>query len=111
MCMSLISSNIGGFTKKAECGVMMLMSYSVGQIVASQFFISSEAPRYPTEFRAFYISVVVMIVIEILLCDAYLYRRNQKKNREESIGEMQSVTFSDFQDLTDKEHPRFRYVY
>ncbi|KAJ5719407.1 pantothenate transporter, partial [Penicillium malachiteum] len=105
MCMSLISSNIGGFTKKATCGsianadqVMMFMWYSVGQIVAPQFFIASEAPRYPTGFRAFYISVVLMIVIEILLL-------------EESIDETQGVTFSDFQDLTDKEHPRFRYVY
>lgn len=47
--------------------VMMFMSYSVGQIVAPQFFISSEAPRYPTGFRAFYVSVALMIVIEVLL--------------------------------------------
>jgi hypothetical protein len=46
---------------------MMFISYAVGQIVAPQFFIDSQAPTYPTGFRAFYVSVALMIVIEILM--------------------------------------------
>jgi hypothetical protein len=46
---------------------MMFMSYSVGQIVAPQFFLTREAPRYPTGFRAFYVSVALMIVIEVAM--------------------------------------------
>jgi hypothetical protein len=46
---------------------MMFMSYSAGQIVAPHFFLSSEAPRYPTGFRAFYVTVALMIVIEIVM--------------------------------------------
>lgn len=87
MCISLVSSNIGGFTKKATCGVshlrswpvirveqssnrrqvMMFMAYSVGQIITPQFFLARESPRYPTGFRAVYVSVSLMIVIEIAL--------------------------------------------
>lgn len=43
---------------------MMFMSYSVGQIIAPQFFLSSQAPRYPMGFRAFYVCLALMIVIE-----------------------------------------------
>ncbi|CAI7590541.1 unnamed protein product [Penicillium pancosmium] len=112
MCMSLISSNIGGFTKKTTTGVMMFMSYSVGQIVAPQFFLTREAPRYPTGFRAFYVSVALMIVIEIAMI-VYLWRRNIKKEREatSTTNEASRFSFADFQDLTDKEHPDFRYVF
>lgn len=46
---------------------MMFMSYSVGQIVAPHFFLASEKPRYPTGFRAFYVSLALMIVFELLL--------------------------------------------
>ncbi|CAL5868794.1 uncharacterized protein PFLUO_LOCUS3021 [Penicillium psychrofluorescens] len=112
MCLSLISSNIGGFTKKATCGVMMFIAYAVGQIVAPQFFIDSQAPTYPTGFRAFYVSVALMIVIEVLMV-LYLVRQNRKKART-APSESQApagVSSADFQDLTDREHPHFRYVY
>lgn len=50
-------------------------------------------------------------LIELTICSVYLYRQNLKKEREGSGDETNSVSFSDFQDLTDKEHPQFRYVY
>lgn len=42
----------------------MFMSYSVGQIVAPQFFLASQAPTYSTGFRAFYVCLALMIVLE-----------------------------------------------
>lgn len=111
MCISLVSSNIGGFTKKATCGVMMFMGYSVGQIITPHFFLASESPRYPTGFRAVYVSVSLMIVIEIALV-AYLYFENRRRDRIATVsqGEADSTVY-DFLDLTDKEHANFRYVY
>jgi ACS family allantoate permease-like MFS transporter len=47
--------------------VMMFMGYSVGQIITPHFFLASESPRYPTSFRAVYVSVSLMIAIEIAL--------------------------------------------
>ena len=46
---------------------MMFMAYGVGQIIAPQFFISSESPSYPTGFRAFYVTVALMIVIQLVM--------------------------------------------
>ena len=56
---------IGGFTKKATCSVMVFVGYAVGQIISPQFFLASEAPKYPTGFRAFFVSTALMIVIQI----------------------------------------------
>jgi hypothetical protein len=82
MCMSLVSSNIGGFTKKTTVGVMIFMSYSVGQIVAPHFFLASESPAYPTGFRAFYVCVALMIAIEFGMIFYYFYE-NRKRIKEE----------------------------
>lgn len=45
----------------------MFMSYSVGQIVAPQFFLSKEYHSYHTGFRAFYSSVALMIPVEVFM--------------------------------------------
>ncbi|KAJ9137556.1 Pantothenate transporter [Pleurostoma richardsiae] len=114
MCMSLVASNVGGFTKKATVAVMMFMAYGVGQIIAPHFFIASEAPRYGTGFRSFYISVSLMIVIQIILIHSlYLMYQNRKKERAAASNEAhagQDALAYDFLDLTDKEHAGFRYL-
>ncbi|PLB44421.1 hypothetical protein P170DRAFT_430320 [Aspergillus steynii IBT 23096] len=79
----------------------------------SPVFRHKEAPRYRTGFRAFYISVALMIVIEVSMV-VYLWRRNVKKEKEaantSSMDNDEGVSMTYFQDFTDKEHPKFRYV-
>ncbi|KAH7136220.1 major facilitator superfamily domain-containing protein [Dactylonectria macrodidyma] len=65
--MSMISSNIAGFTKKSTASVMMFLGYCLGQFTGPQFFIETETPHYQTAFRGFYSSVSAMILLEILL--------------------------------------------
>ncbi|KAI1038084.1 hypothetical protein LB503_011993 [Fusarium chuoi] len=65
--MSMISSNIAGFTKKSTASVMMFLGYCLGQFTGPQFFITHEAPRFQTAFKGFYSSVAAMIVLEIVL--------------------------------------------
>lgn len=111
MCMSLVSSNIGGFTKKTTVGVMMFMSYSVGQIVAPHFFLASESPVYPTGFRAFYVCVALMIAIEFGMIFYYFYE-NRKRDTRAAAGPSGTEAIAyDFLDLTDREHTEFRYVF
>lgn len=47
LSLSLISSNIAGFTKKSTVSGMMFAAYCVGNIVGPQFFIPTEKPGYP----------------------------------------------------------------
>ncbi|KAH7240297.1 uncharacterized protein BKA55DRAFT_621526 [Fusarium redolens] len=65
--MSMLSSNIAGFTKKSTASVMMFLGYCLGQFTGPQFFITSEAPQFQTAFKGFYSSVSAMIVLETVL--------------------------------------------
>lgn len=47
IALSLIASNVGGFTKKATTNAMFFVAYCVGNIIGPQFFYTNEAPRYP----------------------------------------------------------------
>lgn len=53
MSLSLIGSNVGGFTKKATVNAMVFVAYSTGNIVGPQLYLGSEAPVYTV--RAIYI--------------------------------------------------------
>jgi hypothetical protein len=46
LSLSLISSNVAGFTKKSTVSSLMFAAYCIGNIVGPQFFIPSEEPSY-----------------------------------------------------------------
>lgn len=48
--LSIIVSNVGGFTKKATVSAMLFIGYCVGNIIGPQFFFTSESPAYPVSF-------------------------------------------------------------
>lgn len=50
MCLSLISSNVAGFTKRSVISALMFVAYCVGNIVGPQFYISTEEPDYPVSY-------------------------------------------------------------
>ena len=45
--LSLISSNVAGFTKRSTVSALLFVAYCVGNIVGPQFFLASEEPNYP----------------------------------------------------------------
>lgn len=47
LSLSIISSNVAGFTKKSTVSALLFVAYCVGNIVGPQFFIPSEDPYYP----------------------------------------------------------------
>lgn len=46
LSLSLISSNVGGFTKRSVASATLFVAYCVGNIVGPQFFLASQKPRY-----------------------------------------------------------------
>ncbi|OGM45391.1 putative pantothenate transporter [Aspergillus bombycis] len=116
MCMSLISSNIAGFTKKMTVSVMVFVGYCVGQIITPQFFLSEEAPTYPTGFRAYFVTSSMMIAVEAALM---LYLLNENKRRDKRALELgvshntseHRIVETDLLDLTDWERAQFRYAW
>ncbi|KAJ5618838.1 Major facilitator superfamily domain general substrate transporter [Penicillium lagena] len=116
MCMSMISSNIAGFTKKMTVSVFIFIGYCIGQIITPQFFISSEAPTYPTGFRAYFVTSAMMIAVQAALM-IYLMNENHRRDKRSTgatvadDGDQHCISESDLMDLTDREQPNFRYTW
>ncbi|KAG4292641.1 hypothetical protein FPRO06_12129 [Fusarium proliferatum] len=108
--MSMLSSNIAGFTKKSTASVMMFLGYCLGQFTGPQFFITREAPQFQTAFKGFYSSVAAMIVLEIVLL-IYIKYQNHRRDRRQ-VQEIHNLNISgDDLDLTDWQQDSFRYIW
>lgn len=47
LALSVISSNVAGFTKRSVISALLFVAYCIGNIVGPQFFLESEEPSYP----------------------------------------------------------------
>jgi MFS transporter, ACS family, allantoate permease len=50
IALSIIQSNVAGFTKKSVATAMATFGYSAGNIVGPFLFPASEKPKYPVSF-------------------------------------------------------------
>ena len=46
LSLSMVSSNVAGFTKKSVVSAMMFLAYCAGNIIGPFLFFADEAPRY-----------------------------------------------------------------
>jgi len=60
LSLSLVSSNVGGFTKRSVISATVFIAYCVGNIVGPQFFLASQEPRYQVRQFHFILSVGVL---------------------------------------------------
>lgn len=51
--LSLVTSNVSGFSKKSVVSSLLFIAYCVGNIVGPQFFLASEEPSYPVSILLF----------------------------------------------------------
>lgn len=76
--LSLIATNVAGYTKKTTVAAMYLMAYCVGNIIGPQTFRPKDAPQYlPAE-----ITILAMwsaCLIDILFIFWYCRQQNHKK--------------------------------
>ncbi|CEL11106.1 hypothetical protein ASPCAL14212 [Aspergillus calidoustus] len=109
--MAMISSNVGGFTKRSTVNAIFFVMYCVGNVIGPQLFFESEAPRYQSGLQAILICLVVVVVDCIALL-VYLRRENVKRDRLGVDGLEETGEGDDeLRDLTDLKNPAFRYVY
>ncbi|BDD58079.1 hypothetical protein MAP00_003386 [Monascus purpureus] len=84
LVMSLVQANFRGVTKKMTVTAMMFIAYCAGNIAGPQFFKTSEAPLYPTAFRAILICYIISAILAMTM-RFYLQFINTKRDREEGI--------------------------
>ncbi|KAJ5788924.1 uncharacterized protein N7518_005935 [Penicillium psychrosexuale] len=112
LSLSLISSNVAGFTKKSTVSALMFAAYCVGNIVGPQFFIPSEEPSYLTGIKA---SMAGLAFGIFFLACLYLFYVSENRRRDRLYGS--PVEMSETEELqdelsnkTDHEIESFRYV-
>ncbi|CVL07444.1 related to allantoate permease [Fusarium mangiferae] len=110
--LSMVASNVAGFTKKSVAAAMMFMAYTTGNIIGPFLFFAREAPEYSSGFLAtticFGISTVTMIVLRFVLI-AENKRRDELQ--QTSSGLEDDTEHLEISDVTDRKNLNFRYVY
>jgi hypothetical protein len=110
--LSLITSNVGGLTKKATVSAMLFLAYSAGNIIGPQFFYTRQAPGYSTGIRATLSGFALGIFFLVLLL-AYYVCENKRRDRVfglvTEISESQDLA-EDLSNKTDMQLQNFRYT-
>ncbi|CAG7950463.1 unnamed protein product [Penicillium salamii] len=114
--MAMISSNIGGFTKRATVSAIYFIMYCAGNIVGPQLFFEKEAPKYESGFLAIIVCLVVCVLDGFGLL-FYLRWTNAKREENRVVDPMsqsqekQEGVTQALLDTTDLKNKDFRYVY
>lgn len=106
--LSLISSNVAGYTKKTTVAALYLIAYCAGNIIGPQTFRPKDAPRYvPAE-----ITILVcwcVCLVDLLLIYLYCRWQNEKKRKFRAQPGYVKLENQEFLDLTDRENSEFVY--
>lgn len=115
-CMSLISSNVTGRTKKTTTAVMFFVMGCVGNLIGPQTFRDKDAPRYTPALITITVCNILTVITMVCLW-AYYKAQNAKRdklaqtNPEEAAADMSPLAIHDMnlRDLTDRQNLHFRY--
>lgn len=106
--LSLISTNVAGYTKKTTVAALFLIFYCAGNIIGPQTFRPQDAPRYvPAE-----ITIIVCYGVSLMII-VFIYfwcrLQNAKKAAIRAAPGYVKLENQEWLDLTDRENPEFDY--
>ncbi|KZF21427.1 MFS transporter [Xylona heveae TC161] len=106
--LSLISTNVAGYTKKTTVAAIYLIFYCAGNIIGPQTFRPNDAPRYvPAE-----ITIIVcwgVCLFDLVFIWWYCKYQNKKKAALRAQPDYKKLENQEWLDLTDRENPEFVY--
>ncbi|KAI0834473.1 MFS general substrate transporter [Hypoxylon sp. FL0890] len=116
LSLTMVSSNVAGYTKKQLTGAFLFVGYCIGNIIGPQTFIDSEAPFYTSAYTAMLISYCVKTIMVVILY-LYMWAANKKRDREAttygsrlSIEQEKEAIEQGMHDVTELDNKGFRYV-
>lgn len=99
--LSLVASNVAGYTKKTTVAALYLIGYCVGNIIGPQTFRPKDAPRYvPAEITI--ICCWAACVADLLFIWWYCKNQNRKKAAFRAQPHYRKLENQEWLDLTDK---------
>ncbi|KAB8073535.1 allantoate permease [Aspergillus leporis] len=113
LSLAMVSSNIGGFTKRATVSAIYFIMYCAGNIIGPQLFFEREAPKYQGGFLAIIVCLVVVVVDTGFLLGVLRWENRRRDRVDEGEGEGEGVRGEGrgLEDVTDLKNLSFRYVY
>ncbi|EPY50132.1 major facilitator superfamily transporter [Schizosaccharomyces cryophilus OY26] len=112
LILSLLSSNIAGYSKKVTANATMFLFYSIGNIVSPQLFKPNQVPEYIEGIQASLVATCLFEGALILLAMYYIY---ENYRRDISLKRHPEFNYSEkneeFLDRTDREQIKFRYIW
>ncbi|KAI4846836.1 putative MFS allantoate transporter [Aureobasidium sp. EXF-8845] len=107
--LSLISTNVAGYTKKTTVAAIYLIGYCTGNIIGPQTFRPKDAPRYiPAEIVI--IVCYLLCIVDIVFIYWYCKRQNAKRATARASPSYVKLENQEWLDLTDRENPEFVYT-
>ncbi|KAI8934304.1 hypothetical protein NX059_009043 [Plenodomus lindquistii] len=115
MSLTIVSSNVAGYTKKQLTGAVLFAGYCVGNIIGPQTFKDSEKPGYRSAYVAMLVGYSVKLTA-VLVLFAYMWSENKKRDRQSASGihltdkEEQAAVEAGMHDVTEIDNKGFRYI-
>ncbi|KAJ5963102.1 hypothetical protein N7481_013407 [Penicillium waksmanii] len=112
LCLSIVTSNVAGSTKRSTISVAIFAAYCVGNIVGPQFFYASQEPVYLSGIQASLCGLALGVFFLGCLL-AYYAWENKRRDRQNGIVSEDLDAhdiIEEIHDKTDKEIPTFRYA-
>lgn len=107
--LSLIATNVAGYTKKTTIAALYLIGYCVGNIIGPQTFRPKDAPRYvPAEITI--IACWGVCMLDLAFMYVLYRRRNHQKEKARQAEGYVKLEGQEWMDLTDKENGEFVYA-
>ncbi|KAK3070155.1 hypothetical protein LTR53_010963 [Teratosphaeriaceae sp. CCFEE 6253] len=114
MSLTMVSSNVAGYTKKQLTAAILFTGYCVGNIIGPQTFKSSEAPYYHSAYIAMLCGYSIKLVCVVVLY-VYMWQVNKQRDREAADGgimsdeEKTAAIERGMHDVTELDNKGFRY--
>jgi ACS family allantoate permease-like MFS transporter len=119
LSLSMIASDVAGYTKKTVVSGILFLAYCAGNISGPQLFLAKEAPYYRTGCKV-YIICLSLSILTIMVLRQYMDWENKRRDREQGVcieAEPKSTSTKTIVQLpsfglneTDWEQKGFRYI-
>ncbi|KAI9836329.1 MAG: hypothetical protein M1838_005082 [Thelocarpon superellum] len=108
--LSLISSNVAGYTKKTTVAALYLIAYCAGNIIGPQTFRAKDAPRYVSAEITIIAMCAITHNVDLLFIHFYCAWQNKRKAALRAEDGYVRVNNQEYLDLTDRENLEFVYT-